>query len=62
MTLPLKITLLTSLLLLAACRSEPIAFHTLTPVHWSNSSRADAGGVRGRAGRVGDLRLAIGVS
>nr|WP_225923931.1 PqiC family protein [Pseudomonas khavaziana] len=46
MTLPLKITLLTSLLLLAACRSEPIAFHTLTPAHWSNSSRADAGGVR----------------
>ncbi|AKA84551.1 hypothetical protein VO64_4005 [Pseudomonas synxantha] len=46
MTLPLKITLLTSLLLLAACRSEPIAFHTLTPAHWSNSSRADAAGVR----------------
>ena len=46
MTLPLKITLLTTLLLLAACRSEPIAFHTLTPAHWSSSSRADAGGVR----------------
>lgn len=46
MTSPLKITLLTTMLLLAACRSDPIAFHTLTPAHASNSSRADAGGVR----------------
>ena len=46
MRLPLKITLLTTLLLLAACRSEPIAFHTLTPAHWSDSSRTDSGGVR----------------
>ena len=46
MTFPLKITLVTALLLLAACRSEPIAFHTLTPAHWSNATRADAGGIR----------------
>ena len=31
MALPLKITLVAALLLLAACRSEPIHFHTLTP-------------------------------
>ena len=46
MTLPLKITLLSALLLLGACRSEPIAFHTLTPAHLSPSTRAEAGGVR----------------
>lgn len=46
MTFPLKITLVTTLLLLAACRSEPIAFHTLTPAHWSNTTRTDAGGIR----------------
>ncbi|MGE1155379.1 PqiC family protein [Pseudomonas kitaguniensis] len=46
MTFPLKITLMTALLLLAACSSEPIAFHTLTPAHWSNATRADAGGIR----------------
>ena len=46
MTLPLKITLLATLLLLGACRSEPIAFHTLTPAHLSPSTRAEAGGVR----------------
>jgi uncharacterized lipoprotein YmbA len=31
MVLPLKITLLAALMLLAACRSDPISFHTLTP-------------------------------
>lgn len=46
MTLPLKITLLSALLMLGACRSEPIAFHTLTPAHLSPSTRAEAGGVR----------------
>lgn len=40
MALPLKITLLTGLLLLTACRSEPIQFHTLTPVQRSNASLA----------------------
>ncbi|AZF41071.1 hypothetical protein C4J87_0896 [Pseudomonas sp. R1-43-08] len=46
MTVPLKITLVTALLLLAACRSEPIAFHTLTPAHLNNATRADADSVR----------------
>ena len=46
MTFPLKITLITTLLLLAACSSEPIAFHTLTPAHWSHTTRADAGDIR----------------
>ncbi|MCO8312897.1 PqiC family protein [Pseudomonas mandelii] len=32
MVFPLKITLVTALLLLAACSSDPIHFHTLTPV------------------------------
>lgn len=31
MGLPLKITLFAALVLLAACRSDPISFHTLTP-------------------------------
>jgi len=46
MALPLKITLVTALLLLAACRSEPIQFHTLTPVHRSNASLAAGGEIR----------------
>ncbi|QOQ73594.1 membrane integrity-associated transporter subunit PqiC [Pseudomonas poae] len=46
MTFPLKITLVGALLLLAACRSEPIAFHTLTPVHWNNSTQAQASDIR----------------
>lgn len=46
MTFPLKITLVTALLLLAACRSEPIAFHTLTPAHWSNTTGPETGGIR----------------
>ncbi|MGR3888200.1 PqiC family protein [Pseudomonas sp. 1152_12] len=46
MTFPLKITSITALVLLAACRSEPIAFHTLTPAHWNNSAGADASGIR----------------
>ncbi|MHC8400633.1 PqiC family protein [Pseudomonas sp. MDT1-17] len=31
MAFPLKITVVTALLLLTACRSDPIQFHTLTP-------------------------------
>ena len=31
MALPLKITVLAALLMLGACRSDPISFHTLTP-------------------------------
>lgn len=46
MTFPLKITLVTALVLLAACRSEPIAFYTLTPVHWNNSTQAQASDIR----------------
>ncbi len=46
MTFPLKITLFTALVLLTACRSEPIAFHTLTPAHASAAPQAGAGGVR----------------
>lgn len=46
MTLPLKITWVTALLLLGACSSEPIAFHTLTPAHWNNAPRAQAAGIR----------------
>ncbi|WP_426133972.1 PqiC family protein [Pseudomonas sp. PWP3-1b2] len=46
MTFPLKITLVSAVLLLAACRSEPIAFHTLTPVHWNNSTQAQASDIR----------------
>jgi uncharacterized lipoprotein YmbA len=45
MTVPLKITLVTALLLLAACRSEPISFHTLTPAHWNNATRTEGGGI-----------------
>lgn len=46
MTSLLKFTLVAALLLLAACRSEPIAFHTLTPAHWSNATQAQAGDIR----------------
>jgi uncharacterized lipoprotein YmbA len=46
MTRPLKITLVTALVLLAACRSEPIAFHTLTPAHWNNATQAQASDIR----------------
>ncbi|MGB3125019.1 MAG: PqiC family protein [Pseudomonas sp.] len=46
MTFPLKITLVTALVLLAACRSEPIAFHTLTPVHGNNTAQTQAGDIR----------------
>src|SRR5690349_10704689 len=38
MAFSLKITLVTALLLLAACRSEPIQFHTLTPAQPSGAS------------------------
>jgi hypothetical protein len=39
MALPLKITVLAAFMLLGACRSDPISFHTLTPVQ-PGSSRA----------------------
>ncbi|MHC8372106.1 PqiC family protein [Pseudomonas sp. MDT1-85] len=38
MVFPLKITLVTALLLLTACRSDPIQFHTLTPTQLSGAS------------------------
>ncbi|CAI8964902.1 MULTISPECIES: PqiC family protein [Pseudomonas] len=43
MALPLKFTLVTAMLLLAACRSGPIHFHTLTPAHEGNHSRTTVG-------------------
>ncbi|KAB0495043.1 PqiC family protein [Pseudomonas vancouverensis] len=46
MAFPLKITLVTALLLLAACRSDPIQFHTLTPVQSGDHSRAITGGIK----------------
>jgi uncharacterized lipoprotein YmbA len=42
MAFPLKITLIATLSLLAACRSDPIQFHTLTPAQAGNTrSTAD---------------------
>ena len=37
MAFPLKITLLAALSLLAACRSDPIHFHTLIPAQMNAS-------------------------
>ncbi|MGE8065782.1 PqiC family protein [Pseudomonas sp. NPDC089569] len=37
-----KFTLVTALLLLAACRSDPIQFHTLTPAQLNTGSRSAA--------------------
>jgi hypothetical protein len=42
MAFPLKVTLLAALALLAACRSDPIQFHTLTPAQLSGNSRSTA--------------------
>ncbi|WP_223507191.1 membrane integrity-associated transporter subunit PqiC [Pseudomonas sp. GL-RE-29] len=42
MAFPLKITLVAALSLLAACRSDPIQFHTLTPAQLTGSSRNTA--------------------
>lgn len=42
MVYPLKISWITALLLLTACRSDPIQFHTLTPAQPSGSSRTSA--------------------
>lgn len=39
MAFPLKITLVTALLMLTACRSDPIQFHTLIPAQLGNQSR-----------------------
>ena len=43
MALPLKITVLAAFMLLGACRSDPISFHTLTPVQLrqTRAGRAD---------------------
>lgn len=43
MAFPLKFTLVTALLLLAACRSDPIQFHTLTPAQVGDHSRTTVG-------------------
>ncbi|VVP79009.1 hypothetical protein PS934_00522 [Pseudomonas fluorescens] len=43
MALPLKFTLVTAMLLLAACRSDPIQFHTLTPAQQGDHSRTTVG-------------------
>ena len=42
MAFPLKVTLIAVLSLLAACRSDPIQFHTLTPAQLSGNSRTTA--------------------
>ncbi|MVV49881.1 membrane integrity-associated transporter subunit PqiC [Pseudomonas sp. PB120] len=42
MAFPLKIMLVAALSLLAACRSDPIQFHTLTPAQPSTNSRMAA--------------------
>ncbi|MHC8344233.1 PqiC family protein [Pseudomonas sp. RT6P73] len=42
MAFSLKITLVTALLLLTACRSDPIQFHTLIPAQVSANSRSGA--------------------
>ncbi|HCS43139.1 MAG TPA: hypothetical protein DIW52_09975 [Pseudomonas sp.] len=40
MAFPLKITLVTALLLLTACRSDPIQFHTLIPTQLGSHSKS----------------------
>lgn len=42
MVFPLKMTLIAALALLAACRSDPIQFHTLTPAQPNVNSRTGA--------------------
>lgn len=42
MALPLKVALIAALSLLAACRSDPIQFHTLTPAQMSGNTRSTA--------------------
>ena len=46
MAFPLKITLVTACLLLAACRSDPIQFHTLTPAQLSGTARGNGGEIQ----------------
>ncbi|MHC8381206.1 PqiC family protein [Pseudomonas sp. LB3P14] len=46
MAFPLKITLVTALLLLTACRSEPIQFHTLTPAQPSGNPRTSVADIQ----------------
>ena len=40
MAFPLKLTLVATLSLLAACRSDPIEFHTLTPAQLPGNTKA----------------------
>lgn len=46
MAFQLKITLVTALLLLTACRSDPIQFHTLMPAQPSGNSRTSAADIQ----------------
>ncbi|MHC8308985.1 PqiC family protein [Pseudomonas sp. GT1P32] len=46
MAFSLKITLVTACLLLAACRSDPIQFHTLTPAQLSGTARSNGGEIQ----------------
>jgi len=46
MAFPLKLTLVTAMLLLAACRSDPIHFHTLTPAQVGDHSRTSVGAIQ----------------
>ncbi|MGF6090889.1 PqiC family protein [Pseudomonas sp. 18173] len=43
MAFPLKLTLVAAMLLLVACRSDPIQFHTLTPAQSGDHSRTSVG-------------------
>ncbi|PZW92099.1 hypothetical protein DFS28_112111 [Pseudomonas sp. 478] len=46
MAFSLKITLVSALFLLTACRSEPIQFHTLTPAQPSSNSRTSTADIQ----------------
>lgn len=46
MAFPLKITLVAALLLLTACRSDPIQFHTLVPTQPGNPSKSAAADIQ----------------
>jgi len=46
MAFSLKISLVTACLLLAACRSDPIQFHTLTPAQLSGTTRGNGGEIQ----------------
>ena len=46
MVTPLKITWVTAFVLLTACRSDPIQFHTLTPAQLSGTARGNGGEIQ----------------